>query len=256
MTPGRRTDRWKKIMANDHPFLDDIPAYALGALDPAEANALRSHLETCAICRAEMAAYQSVAQDLLLTAAPKEPSARLRRELLRHLPDSPRTYRPRFAWSFNRLAVSLVILLLVGLNILLITQIQALHRQQAAVIRQLEASQSALILLASTGTKSIVIHSDSITGTLLLNPAQDSAVILLWNLPTLQGDQTYQAWWIDPQGRRTSAGIFRPERDLSYTSKQITPPLPLTNFVGMGVTVEPAGGSSQPTGPRIFKVDF
>src|SRR5512141_1252081 len=100
-------------MPNDHPFLDDIPAYVLGALDPAEANALRSHLETCTICRAELAEFQPVAQNLLLAASPKEPPAKLRRELRKHLPASPRTYRPRFTWSFNRLAVGLVILLLV-----------------------------------------------------------------------------------------------------------------------------------------------
>jgi anti-sigma-K factor RskA len=30
----------------------------------------------------------------------------------------------------------------------------------------------------------------------------------------------------------------------------------LSDFTGIGVTVEPYGGSDQPTGPRIFKVDF
>jgi anti-sigma-K factor RskA len=243
-------------MTKDHPFLNDIPAFALGALDPEETNALQSHLRTCDICRAELATYQPVVQRLLLTSSPKQPAARLRRELQRHFPDSQKNLRPGLPWSFSRLAVGIIILLLVVLNIFSITQIQTLRHQQALVKHQLETGQAALALLATTGTKAIAIHNENVTGTLLLNQTHNSAVVLLWNLPELQRDQTYQAWLIDSQGDRTSAGIFQPDKDLSYTSKQITSPLPLTNFIGIGVTVEPARGSLQPTGPRIFKIDF
>ncbi|MCU0486794.1 MAG: anti-sigma factor [Anaerolineales bacterium] len=61
---------------------------------------------------------------------------------------------------------------------------------------------------------------------------------------------------IDPQGNRTSAGLFRPEGELPFTSAALLPQADLTNFVGIGVTIEPLGGSDQPTGERVFKVDF
>ena len=39
---------------------EDVAAYALGALEPAEAEAFARHLETCAVCRDELEAFQQV----------------------------------------------------------------------------------------------------------------------------------------------------------------------------------------------------
>jgi anti-sigma-K factor RskA len=75
-------------------------------------------------------------------------------------------------------------------------------------------------------------------------------------MPELPADQTYQIWLIDPQGGRTSGGTFTPESELPYTSVSVYSTGSLADYVGLGVTVEPAGGSSQPTGERLFKVDF
>jgi len=30
----------------------------------------------------------------------------------------------------------------------------------------------------------------------------------------------------------------------------------LSNFVGIGMTIEPAGGSDHPTGEQVFRVDY
>jgi anti-sigma-K factor RskA len=80
--------------------------------------------------------------------------------------------------------------------------------------------------------------------------------LLAWNLPALNNEWTYQIWLIDPQGNRISAGMFRPRSDQPYTAESISSNLNYSNFTGIGVTVEPKGGSGQPTGKRIFKVDF
>jgi anti-sigma-K factor RskA len=63
-------------------------------------------------------------------------------------------------------------------------------------------------------------------------------------------------WLISPSGDRVSAGTFRPENGWSYTAQSILAEQDLSQFTGLGVTVEPAGGSPKPTGPRLFKVDF
>jgi anti-sigma-K factor RskA len=112
-------------------------------------------------------------------------------------------------------------------------------------------------MLSYPNTQSLPINvNNSVAGTLLLDKDRSIATLIVWNMPQLQEDQTYQIWFIDPQGDRTSAGIFRPDPGQSFTTASVMSASNLSNFVGIGVTVEPAGGSDQPTGPRIFKVDF
>ncbi|HET9125135.1 MAG TPA: anti-sigma factor [Solirubrobacteraceae bacterium] len=67
----------------EHPSSADVAAYALRALEPAEADALRRHLETCAVCSDELRAFQRIADDLgtavLQVSAPPE----IRRQVMR-----------------------------------------------------------------------------------------------------------------------------------------------------------------------------
>ena len=58
------------------PFTESIPAYVLGALNRAEASALRTHLETCEVCQAELVAYQQIGDGLLASVLPlQKPSS-------------------------------------------------------------------------------------------------------------------------------------------------------------------------------------
>jgi anti-sigma-K factor RskA len=121
---------------------------------------------------------------------------------------------------------------------------------------QLQTSQTVLAMLSYPGTQTISINAGAVTGTLLLDEDRNVATLVLWDMPQLSANQTYQMWLIDPKGDRTSAGIFQPESGQQFTSVSISSQKSLSNFVGIGVTVEPAGGSDQPTGARIFKVGF
>lgn len=242
-------------MTQEHPFLDDLPAYALGALEAEAAQALERHLRTCEACRAELASYRTVREGLLMAVPPAPPPVRLRGELQRQLSRHQKALPRRSALSLRWSALALVILLLL-LNIYSILQVRSLRREQAGLARRVETGQSALAMLAAEGTQSIHIQAGNVSGTLLLNRGRDSALLILWNLPALDPEQTYQAWLIDSQGQRTSAGIFQGEAQPAYIAKQLLAGAALSNFVGLGVTVEPAGGSPQPTGRRVFKIDF
>jgi anti-sigma-K factor RskA len=69
----------------------DVAAYVLGALEPNEVVALRSHLDVCAICRDEVEALQGVANALPLS-APQQPASRqLRRRVMREVRDGERS---------------------------------------------------------------------------------------------------------------------------------------------------------------------
>jgi anti-sigma-K factor RskA len=238
------------------PFRENLPAYALGALDADEAAALEAHLQTCDSCPAELASYRAISNVLLTAVPPQRPSAALRQRLQARLPSAQKAHRQRPSWSPGQFALGAAVVLLIALNIFSLIQIQALQRQQAQFAHQIQTGQAAFAMLAYPETKSLPISGSNIAGTLLVDKEHNTAVLIAWNLPPIAENQTYQIWLIDPTGGRTSAGLFRPETGQPFTSQSIFPTQSMSSFTGLGVTVEPAGGSSQPTGSRIFKVDF
>ncbi len=60
----------------------DAAAYAMGALEPAEADAFRQHLETCPLCRAEVESFSTVVDSLPLSAPQYAAPRRLRRRVM------------------------------------------------------------------------------------------------------------------------------------------------------------------------------
>ena len=63
----------------------DVAAYALGALDAAEADAFRRHLESCSVCQEELTAFQHVVHELPLAAAPHKAPSAIRRRVMREV---------------------------------------------------------------------------------------------------------------------------------------------------------------------------
>src|SRR5512138_808636 len=118
-------------MAQDEcaPFRENIPAYALGALDVDEAVALEAHLRTCDSCSAELASYQTIGDVLLTAVPPKQPPAQLRQRLQERLPSAQKPRRQLWpSFSFGQLAMAAVLVLLVALNVFSLIQLQSLQR--------------------------------------------------------------------------------------------------------------------------------
>jgi anti-sigma-K factor RskA len=237
-------------------FRDNIPAYAMGALDVEEVSALEAHLKTCDSCQTELAEYRAVSDSLLMVIPPKQPSAALRRKLQSRLPSMQKSTRPRFAWPMSRLASATAFAFLLVMNLYSILQTRALQLEQAQLVHQFRTGQTVLSMLSYPTTERLPIKSENVVGSLLLDKDRDIVALIVWNMPPLTEKETYQIWLIDPQGDRVSAGLFRPESDQAYTTQIVFPKQSLSDFTGIGVTVEPAGGSDAPTGERVFKVDF
>jgi hypothetical protein len=83
---------------------EDIAAYALDALEPAEAEVVAKHLQTCAICRDELDSFRSVVKLLPMTAPAFEAPPALRGRVRRAIDAEPlpsagqRTMRRRRSW--------------------------------------------------------------------------------------------------------------------------------------------------------------
>ena len=238
------------------PFLENIPAYALGALDAKEAAVLEAHLQTCASCREELTAYRATSDQLLMNLPPQQPSGALRKRIQNRLPSAQKSVRSRLNWSFSRLGMVLAVVLLLALNVISISQVQALRSQQAQLMHQIENGQMALVMLSYPHTQSFPIQANHVTGSLLLDREYNNAVLILRGLPPIPENQTYQVWLIAPEGERTSGGLVRPQTDIPFISQPVYTDQNLANFVGVGMTIEPAGGSEHPTGSNVFRIDF
>ncbi len=247
------------IQDNCRPFRDLVPAYALGALDPAEKKSFVAHLQVCPDCQAELAKYQAVSDGLLLALPPQAPPSRVRAKLIASLaPDRPTADRPRsHFWPFWRWAAGLALAVLIGLNLLTVGQLYSLQQQQAALTQQLRSDQTALGVVTYPESRTINVNAtNKAQGTLVLNTELQTAALFVWGLDPVDSAHAYQIWLVRPDGSRVSGGLFRPEPGQPMVSTVIRPAQPLSNFIGLGVTIEPREGSQAPTGQRVLDASF
>ena len=71
------------------------------------------------------------------------------------------------------------------------------------------------------------------------------------DLPALASDKVYQAWLIDTKGTKIPAGVFVPS-PTGEALVQATYALGANDLAAIAVTVEPTGGSAQPTTTPII----
>ena len=74
------------------------------------------------------------------------------------------------------------------------------------------------------------------------------------NLRPLPPDRVYQVWLVK-DGRRYNGGYFTVDSS-GYGQTLIFPYASIAEFEGIGITIEPIGGSSGPTGISVLKGDL
>lgn len=89
------------------------------------------------------------------------------------------------------------------------------------------------------------------SGYIVLDPESDQAVLAVSELEPLSTDFTYQLWLIRDDETRVSAGIF--DSDPEGNSTHIFATETFNTFEAIGVSIEPAGGSEQPTGATVMR---
>jgi anti-sigma-K factor RskA len=235
-------------------FIENIPAYVLGALSREESADLQSHLKTCEACQEELRRFQQVGDGLLAGIVPRQtPPAAAKRKLLAALAEERGGTRGK--WGFRQFAFGALALSLLVMNLAAFLQIQDLRQQQTELAGQVEKNHTILGMLTAS-TEIHPVSGEGLSGNLLLDREKNLSYLLVWNLARPPGDRVYQIWLVSPQGERIDAGVFRPEGDRPLTSAPLVASRSLDEFVGMEVTIEPAGGSDIPTGEQVLQASY
>jgi anti-sigma-K factor RskA len=231
-------------------------AYALDALEPgAEQDRFVRHLSRCQSCDSEVRGFREVATAMAFAAA-AEPPAELRGRVLataartRQLPPEvsaharPRRSRagvPWVPWLSGVLATaSIVVAVLFGFA-------QAHTKDE---LNQVKAENQAISLLLSAPQAKLLTHEVTNGGvaTVVLAADRHELAVVTTGLPALPSGKVYQLWLIG-KPKVVSAGLLPPAKDGR------TPAVLATGVVKgdtLGLTVEPAGGSAQPTTTPIL----
>lgn len=240
-------------MRNDTHAFDLLPEYALGSLEENEARQVAEHLAGCSVCREEMAAYQRVTDQLLLAVPEQTPAGELKARLMeriqrlgkdaqrphetKRVPQPSRWRIPKGLIPVGALAGLLVILILSVSNLMLW---QRLNRQE--------------VITGPLGMRAIVLQNTSAAADasafVVMGANGENGVLVVDHLPPLDESQEYQVWLVKERGR-TSAGTFGVDED-GYRGLRLDAPESLLTYSDVYVTVEPAGGSMEPTGAQVL----
>jgi anti-sigma-K factor RskA len=235
-----------KLLRHDMHSLTGI--YALDAMEPgAQLDRFVSHLHRCQACVAEVHGLREVATSLAFAVA-AEPPAHMRARVLaaasrtRQLPpQTSRRSRPRQSrlWV-PRLAVAVAVVAAIAVAALGIAQVKTERRlnqarQQSQAIAAVLVAPDARILTRRTAVGGVT--------TVVVSAVRRELVVTTEGLPALPRGQVYELWLLGPPRVRPAGLLPAP------TAGRIGPVLASGLVPGdeLGLTVEPAGGTSRPT---------
>jgi anti-sigma-K factor RskA len=229
--------------------------YALHALPDDEARRFETHLERCADCRVEVEELRETAARLGAATA-VAPPPRLREAVMAQVaevrPLPPRVSdraAPALRRWWPRVASGLVAALVAGIVVLGIrldgVQDDLDRSQQiGAQMRQLVEADDMQMVRAEVG--------DS-TGTVLVARSLDTAVFIGDGMAPAPSGHTYQLWVMHDDGGFVSAGVLGspPDGHVGPVTAR-----GLSGAGRLGITVEPDGGSPQPTTDPVMTIEL
>ncbi|MEV0745554.1 anti-sigma factor [Streptomyces sp. NBC_00184] len=254
-------------------------AYALHALPEDERLAFEQHLEGCASCREEVAGLQAAAA-LLGQAAAVTPPAALREEILRRVAltpqdapararDAPARAReapapPKQAPAapepvpvtptaggrahapsrrLPRLALAASVAAVLACLGVATWQYREAEDARTATRRSQEHQEEVARVLTAPDVR---LETQELRGggtaTVAVSRSEDAATLAVSGLPRLPAGKVYEAWFIE-DGEPVPAGLLSrdPGRRLTLLDG------PVDDATAVALSVEPAGGSEQPT---------
>jgi anti-sigma factor RsiW len=245
---------------------DDLHAlsgsYVLDALSDPERDSFERHLQHCSPCEDEVRGLRETAARLGL-AKTLDPPPQLRPRVLaaayrtRQLPpvaeriDAERRRTrvrpqrwlrvpqvPRLVGAFA--AAALVVVVALGIT-------QVVTRHQPGVAQTASTTISRVVTAPDARTETVATSAGG-TVTVVVSAGQQAAVVSATGLRSLPSAQTYQLWVMGPDGSRSAGLLSRTGRAGPVLASGVVP------GDRIGITVEPAGGTSSPTTTPVLAV--
>ena len=253
--------------ASQDTMRDLVPGYALGALSPEETRAFEAALAASPELAAELAEYREV-MGLLAHEAAGTPGPALKARLMERVRTStaPRlASRPAALMPPGRgitptlvgLGLAASILMAAGLYLKtkeLELRLASADSASAALSERLagrEATLNAILApgvqlttLTATGDQPPVVQ-------VFWDRRQQKAVLHTFRLPPAPSGRVYQLWLMRKGATPIASRVFNTETDGHLLAENIQVPAG-EPIVGFAISVEPAGGSPQPTTTPIL----
>ncbi|MEU0135892.1 anti-sigma factor [Streptomyces sp. NPDC006296] len=237
-------------------------AYALHALPEDERISFERHLGACEACAQEVKELSATAARLgLAVSAPSSPA--LRERVLRDIttvrqvpPPHSRSARAGASagragrWSTYALAACVAAAAAFGGVAVWQNQVARDARQETDLAQRYN-EQLARVLTASDARTTASDLGDGARGTLVVSQSVNRAVFMASDMAKPPGGKVYQLWFND-HGTMRSAGLMDP----SSKDDAVLLDGPVDRASGMGITVEPEGGSDEPTSAPVALMDF
>ncbi|MFJ7999475.1 anti-sigma factor domain-containing protein [Streptomyces sp. NPDC096310] len=237
-------------------------AYALHALAPKERAEFERHLEACHACSVEVRELSATAARLGRAVAVTPPPA-LKEQVLRRIAterQDPPKVTPHQARSggagrgraLSRFALAACLAAVAGLGGVALRQHQeARDARQEAQAAQRHSEELAAVLAAPDARVATGGLTNGATGSVIVSRSRDRAAFVASGMPEPPSGKVYELWYNDG-GTMRAAGLLDP----ATGSASVLMDGPVDGASGMGITVEPAGGSEQPTSTPLALMNF
>ncbi len=230
------------MSASEHEEFDGVPElYVLDAVPPDERAGFERHLDTCDQCRADVDSFRSTVEAMGGPATTMPPG--LRASVLAAVDEEASrvirlTRRRRIMWLAA--ACAMVVALAAGFTVW----------RSANPTPAPNIAQSAVVSSVMSAPDMTKASASMVNGTVaaMYAPSQRATVVATADLPPIAPDMMYQVW-ITVGGAVKSAGMVpggQADKSMVVMTDMERPTM-------VGLSVEPATGSVQPTSPMVVR---
>ena len=236
-------------------------AYAVDALDDLERARFEAHLETCADCRAEVAGLLE-ATTLLAETTAVQPPAHVRDAVLagiatvrpmppvvdpssqsdREAPGGSSRRRWPSKFHAGALVAAAAVVAAVGIGVVVAEPWdQGTSQTPSAADR----------VLAAPDAQTVATKVGDATATVVVSRSQGKAVLLTEDMPAPPDGKVYELWLQTPEDEMVPAGLMPPGANQTVLLEGDA-----SDAVGVGITIEPEGGSKEPSLPPVALIEL